>query len=74
MWKRTGAISASAEPDAVGKALLAVFLGYVAQATILGDVEPASIERGLRDLVGPAVEPSLAPQPRKVRTARAGRI
>lgn len=55
-WKRTGVLGASAKPDDVGKTLLALFLGFVAQAAILGDAEPASIERGLRGLISPVAK------------------
>lgn len=59
-WKRSGAIDSAADPDDVGKMLLALFLGFVAEATILGDVEPAAIDRGLQGLVAPAAMPGRA--------------
>lgn len=47
IWKQRGEIDSSADPADVAKTLLAAALGFVAQSAILGEVEPAMLERGL---------------------------
>lgn len=49
-WRRLGVIDATTEPDDAAKALLALIVGFVVEAAIIGDVEPAAIGRGLRGL------------------------
>jgi TetR/AcrR family transcriptional regulator, transcriptional repressor of aconitase len=49
-WAAVGLIARTAKPDEAAKALLALILGYVAQAALLGDVEPAAIGRGATQL------------------------
>ena len=49
-WQRAGVIDGSAEPDDVAKALLALILGFVVQAAIIGEVEPEMMSRGLQAL------------------------
>ena len=46
-WQRTGMIDSSADPEDIAKALLALVLGFVVQAAIIGEVEPETISRGL---------------------------
>lgn len=50
-WRRDGVIDASADPGDVAKTILATTMGFVAQAAIMGDVEPAAIGRGMCALV-----------------------
>ncbi|MBN9509175.1 MAG: TetR/AcrR family transcriptional regulator [Alphaproteobacteria bacterium] len=45
-WIAAGMIPRAAAPEEVAKALLALILGFVVQAAILGDVDPASVARG----------------------------
>ena len=47
-WRASGQISAAADIDDVAKAVLATLLGFIVQAAVIGDVEPASIGAGLR--------------------------
>lgn len=49
-WSRAGVVRHGASSSDVAKAVLAVILGYVVQSAVLGDVEPADIARGLRDV------------------------
>jgi TetR/AcrR family transcriptional regulator, transcriptional repressor of aconitase len=56
-WQRTGMIDSSADPEDMAKALLALVLGFVVQAAIIGEVEPEMISRGLSWLGG-GKEPS----------------
>ena len=49
-WQRRGVLADTASVDDVSKATMALFLGFVAQSAILGDVAPATLARGLRDL------------------------
>lgn len=55
IWKQRGEIDSSADPADVAKTLLAAALGFVAQSAILGEVEPAMLERGLTALGAPAM-------------------
>jgi AcrR family transcriptional regulator len=47
-WRDSGQISASANLNDVAKATLAIVLGFVVEAAIIGDVEATSIGDGLR--------------------------
>lgn len=47
IWKQRGEIDSSADPADVAKTVLAAALGFVAQSAILGEIEPAMLERGL---------------------------
>jgi TetR/AcrR family transcriptional regulator, transcriptional repressor of aconitase len=53
IWAATGVIGSQAGPRDVSKALLAVILGFVVQAALLGDVAPAAIGRGISQLSPP---------------------
>jgi hypothetical protein len=64
-WAATGLISPESSSDDVSKALLAVILGFVVQAALLGDVAPAAIGVGVAQL-------SLFSQP-PPRSRRSGR-
>jgi AcrR family transcriptional regulator len=64
-WAATGLISPQSSSDDVSKALLAVILGFVVQAALLGDVAPAAIGVGVAQL-------SLFSQP-SPRSRRSGR-
>ncbi|EGP08108.1 transcriptional regulator, TetR family [Bradyrhizobiaceae bacterium SG-6C] len=54
IWKQRGEIDANADPADIAKTLLAAALGFVAQSAILGEVEPAMLERGLTAFRAPA--------------------
>ncbi|MBA9006934.1 TetR/AcrR family transcriptional regulator [Thermomonospora cellulosilytica] len=47
-----GRLPADADTEAVGKALFGIMPGFVLQRLILGDVDPDTLRRGLRDLSG----------------------
>lgn len=47
IWKQRGEIDSNADPADVAKTVLAAALGFVAQSAILGEIEPAMLERGL---------------------------
>jgi len=49
-WKEEGLLHDGASPDDVAKALLAVILGFVVEAAIVGDVGPKDIAAGLGGL------------------------
>ncbi len=49
-WRRLGVIGATTDPEDVAKAFLALVVGFVVEAAIVGDVGPDSIGRGLRGL------------------------
>jgi TetR/AcrR family transcriptional regulator, transcriptional repressor of aconitase len=52
-WRHARFIGAEAEPSDVAKTLLALIMGFVAQAAILGEIGPETIGRGLRALRAP---------------------
>lgn len=49
-WRSDRKLAANVDETAVAKALLAVILGFVVEAAVLGDVTPAEIARGLDEL------------------------
>jgi len=49
-WKEAGLLHESSSPDNVAKALLAVILGFVVEAAIIGDAGPEDIAAGLGGL------------------------
>lgn len=52
-WRDEGAVRADLDPDATAPVLLSIVLGYVVQRALFGDeVDPASYERGIADLLG----------------------
>jgi len=51
VWGRQGLIDPKADADAVAKTLLALILGYVVQAAVVGDVAPETIRQGLTALL-----------------------
>lgn len=58
IWKQRGEIDSNADPADVAKTVLAAALGFVAQSAILGEVEPAMLERGLIAFRAPAAATS----------------
>lgn len=46
-WRSAGGLPPGADPDAVGNALLSLILGYVVQAAVMRDVNPAALATGL---------------------------
>jgi len=50
VWKQEGKLPASLDEQAAAKALLALILGYVVEAAVLGDVTPEDIRRGVAQL------------------------
>ena len=46
-WQQSGLIDSSGDPEDMAKALLALVLGFVVQAAIIGEVEPEMLSRGL---------------------------
>lgn len=51
-WRAAGQVEPSAAPEAVARAVLALALGYVAQAAVIGGATPAGLEAGLAGLSG----------------------
>jgi TetR/AcrR family transcriptional regulator, transcriptional repressor of aconitase len=50
-WKQAGLVVASANDDHLAKALLALLLGYVVEAAVMGGTDPAIFRQGVEDLV-----------------------
>lgn len=52
-WRDEGAVRADLDPDATAPVLLSIVLGYVVQRALFGaEVDPATYERGIADLLG----------------------
>lgn len=49
-WKQAGLLQEGSSPENVAKALLAVILGFVVEAAIVGDASPEDIAAGLGGL------------------------
>lgn len=49
-WKQSGLLQEGSSPEDVAKALLAVILGFVVEAAIIGDAGPEDIAAGLGGL------------------------
>jgi TetR/AcrR family transcriptional regulator, transcriptional repressor of aconitase len=47
-WKQAGKIDPAADVEDVAKTVLALAMGFVAQAAIIGEVDPETIGRGVR--------------------------
>lgn len=52
-WREAGLVAPDAEDDSIAKVVLAAILGYVVQSTILQDVDPETMSRGLQGLRRP---------------------
>jgi TetR/AcrR family transcriptional regulator, transcriptional repressor of aconitase len=72
-WQRTGMIDSSADPEDVAKALLALVLGFVVQAAIIGEVEPEMMSRGLQWIGSAGTEKGVGGASSAHRTGRSSR-
>jgi TetR/AcrR family transcriptional regulator, transcriptional repressor of aconitase len=50
-WKKAGLVEASTDADHMARVLLALLLGYVAQAAVVGGIDPEALRQGLESLV-----------------------
>lgn len=51
VWQRDGVIDAAADADEVARTMLALILGYVVEAAVMGDMRPEMIAGGLRGFI-----------------------
>ena len=51
-WRKRGDLSKTGRPDDIGKALLSLFLGFIVQSALLGEIDPETTARGLAGIVG----------------------
>lgn len=51
-WQKRGDLSKTGRPDDIGKALLSLFLGFIVQSALLGEIDPETTARGLAGIVG----------------------
>lgn len=63
-WRAQGLLQPAADPEAVARGLLAIILGFVVEATVLADVSPAEIARGLDGLGVAKTRPRTGPSVR----------
>jgi AcrR family transcriptional regulator len=50
-WQKRGFIDPKADPDDVAKAMLSLFLGFIVQSALIGEVKPRSLARGISGLI-----------------------
>ena len=50
-WKQAGLVAPSANDDYLAKALLALLLGYVVEAAVIGGMDPTIFRQGVEHLV-----------------------
>jgi len=50
-WNKAGLFEPSADADHMGRVLLALLLGYVAQAAVVGGIDPKILRQGVENLV-----------------------
>ena len=51
LWKKAGLVDASTEANPIARALLALLLGYVVQAVVVGGIDPEILGKGVESLV-----------------------
>jgi len=51
LWKKAGLVDASTEANPMARALLALLLGYVVQAVVVGGIDPEILGKGVESLV-----------------------
>lgn len=54
VWKTKDCVKSSADTDDVAKVILSLIFGYVTQAAVIRNIEPAHMKRGLDGLTGAA--------------------
>jgi TetR/AcrR family transcriptional regulator, transcriptional repressor of aconitase len=59
-WKKAGLVEASTDADHMAKVLLALLLGYVAQAAVVGGIDPEAFRQGLESLVASRCAPRIS--------------
>jgi AcrR family transcriptional regulator len=59
--RETGRLPAGADVNAIGATMVAVLPGFILQRLILGDVDAAGLQRGLRELLQPPLLSPAAP-------------
>ncbi len=50
-WQKRGCLSKAGKPEDIGKALLSLFLGFIVQSALLGEINPQTVSRGLAGLI-----------------------
>ncbi len=50
-WKKAGLVTSSASDDHIARALLALVLGYVVQAAVVGGIDPKILREGVEGLM-----------------------
>ncbi len=51
-WQKRKDLRSAGNPEDLAKALLAFFLGFIAQSAILGELAPETVARGMEGLLG----------------------
>ena len=51
-WQKRKDLRSAGNPEDLAKALLAFFLGFIAQSAILGELAPETVTRGMEGFLG----------------------
>ena len=50
-WQKRGQLKPKGKPDDLAKVVLSLFLGFIVQSALLGEVDPKTIRRGMEGLL-----------------------
>jgi TetR/AcrR family transcriptional regulator, transcriptional repressor of aconitase len=51
-WQKGGELESSSDPKDVTKVLLSFFHGFIVQSALLGELDPETVTRGMKGLLG----------------------
>jgi AcrR family transcriptional regulator len=54
-WQKRGELESSSDPKDVAKVLLSFFHGFIVQSALLGELDPETVTRGMKGLLGEGV-------------------
>jgi hypothetical protein len=54
-WQKPGELESSSDPKDVAKALLSSFHGFIVQSALMGELDPETVTRGMKGLLGGGV-------------------
>jgi len=63
-WQKRGELQSSSDPKDVAKALLSFFHGFIVQSALLGEIDPETVTRGMKGLLGGGVAAKRDTRPR----------
>jgi len=54
-WRKRDELESSSDPEDVAKPLLSFFHGFIVQSGLLGELDPETVTRGMKGLLGEGV-------------------